>query len=158
MAFQILLNVCLAFVWMFLTVSFDGASFIIGYMIGLLIIFMLRRFFHSRFYLVPVFVMIKLLFIFFKELILSNIAVAKVVMKRRLTIQPAIFALPTELKKEWEITVLAMLITLTPGTLVLDVSDDGNTLYIHALNSPDVHEAIKSIKQSFEKTIMEVSK
>lgn len=99
MAFQILLNVCLAFVWMFLTVSFNGASFIIGYVIGLLIIFMLRRFFHSRFYLVPVFVIIKLLFIFFKELILSNIAVAKVVMQRSLTIQPAIFALPTQLKK-----------------------------------------------------------
>lgn len=158
MAFQILLNVILAFVWMFLTVSFDGASFLVGYMIGLFIIFILRRFFHSRFYLVPLFVIIKLLFIFFKELILSNIAVAKVVMQRSLTIQPAIFALPTQLKKEWEITVLAMLITLTPGTLVLDVSDDGSTLYIHALNSPDVHEAIESIKQSFEKTIMEVSK
>ena len=158
MAFQILLNVCLAFVWMFLTVSFNGASFIIGYVIGLLIVFMLRRFFHSRFYLVPVFVMMKLLFIFLKELILSNIAVSKVVMKRSLNIQPAIFALPTELKKEWEITVFAMLITLTPGTLVLDVSDDKSTLYIHALNSPDVHEAIQSIKQSFEKTIMEVSK
>lgn len=51
-----------------------------------------------------------------------------------------------------------MLITLTPGTLVLDVSDDKSTLYIHALNSPDVQEAIQSIKQSFEKTIMEVSK
>lgn len=158
MAFQILLNVILAFIWMFLTVSFDGASFLVGYMIGLFIIFILRRFFHSRFYLVPVFVIIKLLFIFFKELILSNIAVAKVVMQRSLTIQPAIFALPTQLKKEWEITVLAMLITLTPGTLVLDVSDDKSTLYIHALNSPDVQEAIQSIKQSFEKTIMEVSK
>lgn len=158
MAFQILLNVCLAFVWMFLTVSFDGASFIVGYMIGLFIVFMLRRFFDSRFYLVPVFVIVKLLLIFFKELILSNIAVAKVVMKRPLTIQPAIFALPTQLNKDWEITVLAMLITLTPGTLVLDVSDDGRTLYIHALNSPDVQEAIQSMKQSFEKTIMEVSK
>lgn len=158
MAFQILLNVCLAFVWMFLTVSFNGASFIIGYVIGLLIIFMLRRFFHSRFYLVPVFVVVKLLFIFLKELVLSNIAVAKIVIKPSLHVEPAIFALPTQLKKEWEITVLAMLITLTPGTLVLDVSDDKSTLYIHALNSPDVQEAIQSIKQSFEKTIMEVSK
>ncbi|WP_339170637.1 Na+/H+ antiporter subunit E [Anoxybacillus sp. FSL W8-1294] len=158
MAFQILLNVCLAFVWMFLTVSFNGASFIIGYVIGLLIIFMLRRFFHSRFYLAPMFVVVKLLFIFLKELVLSNIAVAKIVIKPSLHVEPAIFALPTQLKKEWEITLLAMLITLTPGTLVLDVSDDKSTLYIHALNSPDVHEAIQSIKQSFEKTIMEVSK
>ncbi|WP_044893968.1 Na+/H+ antiporter subunit E [Bacillus alveayuensis] len=158
MAFQILLNVFLAFVWMFLTVSFDGASFLIGYLIGLLIIFILRRFFHSRFYLIPLFVIVKLVFIFLKELLLSNIAVVKVVLNRSLDIRPGIFALPTELEKDWEVTVLSLLITLTPGTLVLDVSEDGRTLYIHALDVPDVKETIKAIKESFEKTIMEVSK
>jgi multicomponent Na+:H+ antiporter subunit E len=158
MALQILLNVFLAFVWMFLTVSFDGASFLIGYLIGLLIIFILRRFFHSRFYLIPLFVIVKLVFIFLKELLLSNIAVVKVVLNRSLDIRPGIFALPTELEKDWEVTILSLLITLTPGTLVLDVSEDGRTLYIHALDVPDVKEAIKAIKESFEKTIMEVSK
>jgi multicomponent Na+:H+ antiporter subunit E len=123
----------------------------------LLIIFILRRFFHSRFYLIPLFVIVKLVFIFLKELLLSNIAVVKVVLNRSLDIRPGIFALPTELEKDWEVTVLSLLITLTPGTLVLDVSEDGRTLYIHALDVPDVKETIKSIKESFEKTIMEVS-
>jgi multicomponent Na+:H+ antiporter subunit E len=158
MAFQILLNVFLAFVWMFLTVSFNGASFLIGYLIGLLIIFILRRFFHSRFYLIPLFVIAKLVFIFLKELLLSNIAVVKIVLNRSLDIRPGIFALPTELEKDWEVTLLSLLITLTPGTLVLDISEDGRTLYVHALDVPDVKETIKAIKESFEKTIMEVSK
>ncbi|TXK89118.1 Na+/H+ antiporter subunit E, partial [Parageobacillus sp. SY1] len=69
-----------------------------------------------------------------------------------------IFALPLEVKKDWEITVLSNLITLTPGTLVVDVSEDGNTLYVHALDAPNVEETIKQIKESFEKTILEVSK
>ncbi|KYD29212.1 Na+/H+ antiporter subunit E [Parageobacillus toebii] len=158
MALQILLNVLLAFVWMFLSVSFNASTFIVGYILGLLIIFMLRRYFHSRFYVIPFLVICKLILIFLKELLLSNIAVLKVILAPSMNIQPCIFALPLEVKKDWEITVLSNLITLTPGTLVVDVSEDGNTLYVHALDAPNVEETIKQIKESFEKTILEVSK
>jgi multicomponent Na+:H+ antiporter subunit E len=158
MALQILLNVLLAFVWMFLSVSFNASTFIVGYILGLLIIFMLRRYFHSRFYVIPFLVICKLILIFLKELLLSNIAVLKVILAPSMNIQPCIFALPLEVKKDWEITVLSNLITLTPGTLVVDVSEDRNTLYVHALDAPNVEETIKQIKESFEKTILEVSK
>jgi multicomponent Na+:H+ antiporter subunit E len=158
MALQILLNVLLAFVWMFLSVSFNASTFIVGYILGLLIIFMLRRYFHSRFYVIPFLVICKLILIFLKELLLSNIAVLKVILAPSMNIQPCIFALPLEVKKDWEITVLSNLITLTPGTLVVDVSKDRNTLYVHALDAPNVEETIKQIKESFEKTILEVSK
>ncbi|MBB3869268.1 Na+/H+ antiporter subunit E [Parageobacillus toebii NBRC 107807] len=158
MALQILLNVLLAFVWMFLSASFNASTFIVGYILGLLIIFMLRRYFHSRFYVIPFLVICKLILIFLKELLLSNIAVLKVILAPSMNIQPCIFALPLEVKKDWGITVLSNLITLTPGTLVVDVSEDRNTLYVHALDAPNVEETIKQIKESFEKTILEVSK
>ncbi|MBO8176302.1 Na+/H+ antiporter subunit E [Aeribacillus pallidus] len=158
MAFQMLLNVLLAFMWMFLTVSFDPSTFIVGYVLGLIIIFALRRFFHSRFYVIPFLALLKLLLIFLKELVLSNIAVLKVIIKPKLDIQPGIFALPTQLTKDWEITMLANLITLTPGTFVIDISEDNKTLYVHAMDVPDVQAAIEGIKNSFEKAIMEVSK
>lgn len=158
MAFQILLNFCLAFTWMFLKVSNDPITFFVGYFFGLLIIYAFRRFFNTRFYLFRVFSVIKLLFIFLRELILSNIAVLKVILKPKLDIRPGIFALPTELKKDWEITVLANLITLTPGTFVVDISPDNKILYIHAMDIDDVDDSIQSIKNSFEKAIMEVSR
>lgn len=158
MAFQILLNVLLAFVWMFLKVSYDPVSFLVGYFFGLLIIFTFRRFFHSRFYLLRVIAVLNLILIFIKELLLSNIAVLKVILKPKLDIRPGIFALQTDLKEDWEITVLANLITLTPGTLVVDVSHDNKTLYIHAMDLEDAQEAIDSIKTTFEKAIMEVSR
>lgn len=157
MAFQILLNVFLAFMWMFIKVSYDLSSFIKGYIFGLIIIFVFRRFFSSRFYLGRVYAAIKLTLIFLKELVLSNIAVLKVVLKPKLDMRPGIFAYETVLTKDWEITVLSSLITLTPGTLVIDVSDDNKILYIHAMDIADVDEAIKSIKDSFEKAILEVS-
>ncbi len=72
--------------------------------------------------------------------------------------RPGIFAYPTVLKKDWEITVLSNLITLTPGTLVVDVSPDNKILYIHAIDIEDAEETIDSIRNSFEKAIMEVSR
>jgi multicomponent Na+:H+ antiporter subunit E len=158
MAFQILLNVFLAWVWMFLKVSYDSVTFLVGYFFGLLIIFVFRRFFQSRFYLYRILAVLRLLLIFIKELILSNIAVLRVILKPKLDIRPGIFALSTELEKDWEITILANLITLTPGTLVLDISPDNKILYIHAMDIEDAEEAIESIKNTFEKAIMEVSR
>jgi len=158
MAFQILLNVILAFTWMFLQVSYDPVTFIVGFLLGLLIIYLLRRFFTGRFYLWRVLAVVNLILLFIKELVLSNIAVVKTVIKPKLDMQPGIFALPTDLEKDWEITLLANLITLTPGTLVVDVSDDQKILYVHAMDVPDVQESITSIKQSFERAIMEVSR
>ncbi|MFS0780344.1 Na+/H+ antiporter subunit E [Bacillus sp. 1P06AnD] len=158
MAFQILLNVFLALIWMFLSTSTQPSSFIAGYLLGLLILIGFRRFFRSTFYLVRIWAVVKLIFIFFKELILSNIAVLKVILRPKLDMNPGIFALKTELKSDWEITLLANLITLTPGTLVVDVSDDNSTLYVHAMDIQDVQDEIDGIKNTFEKAIMEVSR
>jgi multicomponent Na+:H+ antiporter subunit E len=158
MAFQILLNVFLAWIWMFLKVSYDSVTFLVGYFFGLVIIYVFRRFFKSRFYLYRVLAVIRLFLIFIKELILSNIAVLKVILKPKLDIRPGIFALSTDLEKDWEITILANLITLTPGTLVIDISPDNKTLYIHAMDIEDSEAAINSIKNTFEKAIMEVSR
>ncbi|KAF0817214.1 MULTISPECIES: Na+/H+ antiporter subunit E [unclassified Cytobacillus] len=158
MAFQILLNMFLGFMWMFLTTTYDPVAFLKGYLFGLLIIFVFRRFFTSRFYLHRVIAVINLLLIFIKELILANIAVLKVVLKPKLDMKPGIFAFPTVLEKDWEITVLANLITLTPGTLTISVSDDNKILYVHAMDMGEVQDEIESIKNSFEKAIMEVSR
>lgn len=158
MAFQILLNVVLALVWMFLSHSYNPSSFIVGYLLGILLLLGFRKFFNTRFYMQRVWAVIKLFFLFIKELIMANISVLKVILKPKLDMKPGIFALETELKNPWEITLLANLITLTPGTLVIDVSDDNKVLYIHAMDINDVQSDIDAIKNSFEKAIMEVSR
>jgi multicomponent Na+:H+ antiporter subunit E len=158
MAFQILLNFFLAFLWMLMQVSFTTPTFIIGYMLGMFIILSMRRFFTSRFYMSRVWAIIKLFFLFMKELIMANYEVVKVVIKPKLNIEPGIFAMPIDLTSNWEITLLSNLITLTPGTFVIDVSDDKKILYVHAMDVPDAEAAIDGIKNSFEKAIMEVSR
>lgn len=158
MAFQILLNFFLAALWMFFESTVTLSTFIVGYLLGLLIIFVMRRFFNTRFYLYRVFAVIWLTILFLKELVLSNLAVLRIVLKPKLDIKPGIFAFETELESEWEVTLLSSLITLTPGTLVVDVSDDNKVLYIHSMDIEDVDEAAESIKLSFEKAISEVSR
>ncbi|TCT27060.1 multisubunit sodium/proton antiporter MrpE subunit [Melghiribacillus thermohalophilus] len=158
MALQILLNLIIAFMWMFLQESYTFSSFFAGYLIGIFLLFMLQRFIPDTFYMRRIWRFVRLILLFIKELILSNISIVKLVYKPNLDIQPGIFALPTDLTKNWEVTLLANLISLTPGTLSIAVSDDQSTIYIHALDIPDVEKEIQSIKETFEKAIMEVTR
>lgn len=158
MAFQILMNFILAFVWMFLSSNYTASAFIIGYLLGLLFLFSMKKMLPGRFYAGKVWALITLTILFIKELILANIAVLKVVLRPQLQLQPAFFKYETTLTKEWEITLLSSLITLTPGTVVVHLSDDSKTLYIHAIDVDDVNETIASIRDSFEKAILEVSR
>ncbi|WP_017379710.1 Na+/H+ antiporter subunit E [Paenisporosarcina sp. TG-14] len=158
MAFQLLLNFFIALLWMFLSVSFSSSTFIVGFLLGMLMIWTMKGFFPGRFYMNRLWSVIKLSLMFFKELIMANIQVLFLILQPKLSIKPAIFALPTILEKDWEITLLSSLISLTPGTLVIDVSEDSKTIYIHALDYRDADEAIDSIKNTFEKAILEVSR
>ena len=158
MNFQIVINIVIALMWMFLSESYTFTTFLVGYIIGIILLYVLRRFIPDAFYLNRVLKVIKLLLLFKKELILSNIDIVKLVYKPKLDVQPGIFALPTELKSNWEITLLANLISLTPGTLSIAVSEDYSKIYIHAMDIPDVVESINDIKETFEKAIMEVTR
>lgn len=158
MALQILLNFFLALVWMFMTVSFTPAGFAIGYLVGLGVIILMRRFFSYRLYISRIWAVISLFLLFLKELFLSSIQVLQIVIRPKMNIQPAIFELETELQHDWEVTLLSALITLTPGTLVVGISDDQKRLYIHALDFEDIDNAVSSIKDTFERAILEVSR
>lgn len=158
MPFQILLNLLLAMIWAMLSNSWTFLDLSIGYFIGLILLYVFRKFLPTAFYMKRVIAVVKLILLFLKELVLSNVSVVKQVLSPKLNIKPGIFALPTELKTRFEITTLANLISLTPGTLTVDVSHDNSTLYIHAIDVPDTEAAIKAIKDSFEKQIMEVTR
>jgi len=158
MPFQIVVNLIIAIMWMFLSETYTVTSFIIGHIIGAVLLFVLRRFIPGPFYLAKFMKILKLMLIFIRELISSNIDIVKLVYQRNPTFEPGIFAMPTELKSDWEITLLANLITLTPGTLSVAISDDNLEIYIHAMHIEEVHEEILDIKNTFEKAIMEVTR
>ena len=89
-------------------------------------------------------------------LVLSNLRVARTVLVTPLEqLTPGIIAVPLTLTTDAEITALANLITLTPGTLTLDVSDDRRVLFVHILDLSDPEAALASIRV-FEQGVREI--
>ncbi|KDN57833.1 Na+/H+ antiporter subunit E [Exiguobacterium sp. AB2] len=157
MTFQVVLNTVIAIMWAVLWNSYTGVDFLLGYIVGIFILFVLRRFLHFDFYMRRVFAAFKLIALFIKELILSNIDVVKVLLSPKFNIEPGIIEVPTQLKSDWELTLLASLISLTPGTLVMDFSEDKKSIFLHSIHVPDKEEMIREIHDTFEKAIMEVT-
>lgn len=160
MALQFLFNILIAFLWMAINNSSSVATFLIGFLLGIGMLLLFRR---SRpqakpFYLRRLWSILKLLLIFVRELTISNFVVIYHILRPKLAIRPGIFAYETALTSAWEVTLLSCLICLTPGTLTLDVSADGKTLYIHAIDIKDAEEMVKQIRGNFEQVIMEVTR
>lgn len=157
MTFQVVLNIVIAIMWAVLWNSYTGVDFLLGYIVGIFILFVLRRFLHFDFYMRRVFAAFKLIALFIKELIMSNIDVVKVLLSPKFDIEPGIIEVPTQLKSDWELTLLASLISLTPGTLSMDFSEDKKSIFVHSIHVPDKEEMIREIHDTFEKAIMEVT-
>lgn len=156
MAIQMLIHTSLVLLWCVLTGSVSFGNMLLGYIFGIVGLYIMRPFLPGGFYLIPFLKVIRLLFIFIVELLKANISVLKIVMARKIDIQPAFFVYPTELRKDWEISLLSLLITLTPGTVVVAVSDDKSKLYIHAIDFSDIDSEIEGIRTSFENAIKEI--
>lgn len=90
-----------------------------------------------------------------KELVLGALRVAWLAMRPRLELRPALVAYPLVVTSDTQITLLANMITLTPGTLSVDVSEDRKTLYVHAVDCSDPEGTVRSIADGFERKIME---
>lgn len=96
-----------------------------------------------------------LLLVFFREMVMSALQVARYTIQPTLQIRPAIIEYPLDVTTAREITILANMISLTPGTLSLDVSPDCKFLYVHAItvSTDDGSDVIADIKGSLEKHV-----
>lgn len=150
-------NIVLALIWVVITGSFKPASFAAGFLIAYLILWLLRGTMDpGSSYFSKVRQGASFFCFFLKELFLANLRVAHDVLTIHHHMRPGVVAIPLDLETDIEITTLANLITLTPGTLSLDVSSDRKVLYVHAMYVEDIHEFRRGIKEGFEKRVMEL--
>jgi multicomponent Na+:H+ antiporter subunit E len=98
---------------------------------------------------------LSLALLFVRELIVSAVKVSLLALSPRMKLNPAILSYPLSVSTDAEITVLANLITLTPGTLSISVSDDRKTLLIHCIDARNGEAAIDDISGGFETRILE---
>ena len=152
----LLWNIMLALSWAALMGEVTALSLAVGFVLGFVILYSVRRLLRPSRYFEKLWQSLRLAGLFAWELVVANLRIAYEVVTPSHNMRPGVVAIPLDAETDAEITLLANLITLTPGTLSLDVSDDRRVLYIHAMYVDDVEELRRSIKDGFEKRVLEL--
>lgn len=146
-------NLLLALIWMFLTGSLTADTLVEGFVIGYLVLWLAGPLYGPTTYFRKFRQVVGFILFFLGELVIATLRVARVVIAPEINVRPAIIAVPLDVESSIEITLLANLITLTPGTLTLDVSTDRKVMYVHAMHVEDVEQFRAEIKQGFERRV-----
>lgn len=168
---MIIFVLILSIIWMALQGSFSIADFIVGLFMSLLVVYASRRnLFGGRLQSQEVFASrenvgparlawnwVRFSAFSVWSIIKSNVDVARVVLSPNMPIKPGIIGIPLDVQSERGMTILANIITLTPGTVSIDISSDRRTLYIHTLDVGNVENLRRDIKEDFERRVLELA-
>ncbi|WP_428774704.1 Na+/H+ antiporter subunit E [Vibrio sp.] len=153
-----ILNLFLALAWMLLSGSYTSLNFMFGFIVGFLALRLSLPFKRNRSYFHVFSALVRLILYFFGEMMISVARVFWDVVTPTHLSDPDIVYVPLDAKSDLEITLLANMVSLTPGTLSLDVTPDKKYLVVHAMFAPEHEKVIRGIKDGLEKRILEVTR
>lgn len=150
-------NILISMLWALLTGKMTVGNLVFGFVLGYFALTLLHpsRGKKSSYFQKSIQLVGFALF-FAKELIVSSLRVALDVVKPLPYMRPGVIGIPLDAETDLEITMLANVISLTPGTLSLDVSEDRKTLYIHAMYVVNPDDLRKEIKDGLERRLLEL--
>ena len=152
-----LLNLLLAVIWAGLWGSFTLMQLTFGFVIGFATLWIAQPLFGgTNGYYLRAWRILRLVLFFLYDLCVSSIQVAFDVLTPKDRSNPAILEMPLDVKSDIEILLVTNLISLTPGTLSLDVTPDRKTLIVHAMFADDPEAVIHSLKSGMERMVKEV--
>lgn len=151
-------NLILAAIWAFARGELSLANLLVGFAIGYVMLLLGQSLIGAKEYCARVPSLVNLLLFLLWKLLLANFRVACDVVTPRHRMRPGIIALPLDAKTDTEILILAGIISLTPGTLTIDVSPDRQFLYVHSMYIQDIEAEKASLKAGFERRILEVTR
>lgn len=152
---QALYAAVLAVAWVTLQQRLSTGDVIIGFLLGLGLVRATRHFAAGRIWIRRPRVAARLVRDFLLELVISTLQVSAAVIRPRLDIRPAFIVVPLDLRDDFAITILANMLTLTPGTLTLDVAPDRSALHVHCLSVDDVEALRAKIQRLFARPLAE---
>ncbi len=150
------MNLLLSFTWVALTGSLYYSNFLFGFLMGFFILWVMNRQEEDRRYFNKVPKTIGFAFYFLYEMIAANVQVAYDVITPNYFFKPGIIRYPLEATTDIEINLLSTMISMTPGTLILDISEDKKSLFIHVMYLRDRDRFIAQIKKGFEHKLLEI--
>jgi multicomponent K+:H+ antiporter subunit E len=153
---QPIVTLAIVTLWMLLASDPGLGNLLLGAVLGIATPQLTQRFWpgHPRIFRVgPA---SRLLAVVLYDIIVANIAVARIVLGPIRLIKPAFVDVPIDIADPYVATILASIITLTPGTVSIDIDMDRRLLHIHALNVPDEATLIADIKKRYEAPLKEI--
>jgi multicomponent Na+:H+ antiporter subunit E len=149
-------NFLLALIWVIATGVATAENFIFGFLIGFGILWVTttKKSKRKYFTLLPKLTYFVLFLIW--KIILSNITTVKESLYSKSKLEPAIVRVPLTLKDDFHISTFANLVSLTPGTMVMDISDDKKVMYVHVMHLEDRDKFIQEVKKDFENKLIEL--
>ncbi len=151
-----LANLLLALVWAAMTGNFELANIGLGFVLGYVAMYLGQRVWGRSAYFGRVARVASFVVFYVAEILKANLRVAADVVTPRHRSRPGVVAVPLDARTDAEITVLANLLTMTPGSLSIDVSEDRRVLYVHAMFIEDADSFRRHVKQDFERRVLEM--
>ncbi|MBN8430077.1 Na+/H+ antiporter subunit E [Microbulbifer salipaludis] len=151
-----LMNILLAISWCALTADASLANFLAGFVVGYAAMAMspVRKISRGYFRRLPR--ILGLLVFFLKELVASGLRATMEVLSPVRKSQPRVIRVDTELRERNHLLLLSQLISLTPGTLVLDVDPEEGVLYVHAMFAHSEQAFLQELRGGMERRVREV--
>jgi multicomponent K+:H+ antiporter subunit E len=152
-----LLTVMLAVVWIMLQNEFSAGMAVFGVILGIIITKITAIWWPERPGGMRVGKMLSYMLIVIWDILVANIQVAWIVLtKPNSKLRPAWIVVSLDLRQPEAITLLAGTITLTPGTVSADLSDEGHSLLVHVLHTEDPDADRDGIKERYESRLKEI--
>lgn len=149
-------NLFLAVLWAAVLGELSLGNLVAGFVIGFGILIVGSRLFGDSRYAEKLLRGVEFAAFFLGQLALSSLRVATDIVTPSHRARPAVVAVPLDAKSDAEITLLANLVSLTPGSLSIDVSDDRRTLFVHVMFLDDPETTRREIKEGFERRVLEL--
>lgn len=149
-------NLLLALTWTLMQEEFTLTNLVIGFAFSYLLLWYLQPLIGRSVYFSKVFQSLRFLAFFVKELLVANLRVAWHVVTPSSFFKPGIVAVPLERQSDLEATMLANIITLTPGSFSVDLSSDRKVLFVHVMDIDDPDLTRQELKAQYEKPLLEV--
>ena len=150
--------ILLAVLWAVVSGSVTLANLLFGALVGVVVLLLLRGRLHGTGLLHRLLAVLDLAVEFTRELLGGAAAVIRLSLHPHLDthLKPRFVAFRLRVEGDFQIALLANLITLTPGTLSVEVSGDRRTLFVHVLDAPDREAALRSLAEGLEDRVMAV--
>ncbi|MDN3988721.1 Na+/H+ antiporter subunit E [Zwartia vadi] len=150
------LSLLLVAVWLLLAAELSVAHIVLALFLAWGIPLLCRPFLAGLPHVRQPLAALRLVMVVTYDIVVANVAVARLVLGPPERLRPAFVEVPLTLTQPMSISLLASIITMTPGTVSSDLSKDNKVLIVHALDCSDTDALVSDIKQRYEKPLLEI--